>query len=238
MVLGKLSHVKQWPNQSSYTSNHLLAKRDEYPCHAKQWPTPTSLTFLPLPLDFNFTQEESWVALVKHIQDWLLNVVLDTHSQEWLWHSGSPSSWHIPYFCLDLGTQGYCWKGHLSKAGWIRWMLMVYIPRMWSHLLGAFSQRHWALFKEAYGRSSTVWSHCSTAWAYQQSAASFPTFFVHNFSPLSRHLSLSLAPIIAPTYSFGVLPYIYNPCMLVHVTLLGHFRTWESREGLTLYIII
>ena len=35
-------HVKQWPNQSSYTSNHLIAKRDEYPCHAKQWPTPTS----------------------------------------------------------------------------------------------------------------------------------------------------------------------------------------------------
>ena len=43
MVLGKLCHVKQWPNQSSYTSNHLIAKRDEYPCHAKQWPTPTSL---------------------------------------------------------------------------------------------------------------------------------------------------------------------------------------------------
>ena len=42
MVLGKLCHVKQWPNQSSYTSNHLIAKRDEYPCHAKQWPTPTS----------------------------------------------------------------------------------------------------------------------------------------------------------------------------------------------------
>ena len=42
MVLGKLRHVKQWPNQSSYTSNHLIAKRDEYPCHAKQWPTPTS----------------------------------------------------------------------------------------------------------------------------------------------------------------------------------------------------
>ena len=35
--------AKQWPNQSSYTSNHLIAKRDEYPCHAKQWPTPTSL---------------------------------------------------------------------------------------------------------------------------------------------------------------------------------------------------
>jgi len=28
---------------------------------------------------------ESWVALAEHIQDWLLNVVLDTHSQEWLW---------------------------------------------------------------------------------------------------------------------------------------------------------
>ena len=42
MVLGKLCHVNQWPNQSSYTSNHLIAKRDEYPCHAKQWPTPTS----------------------------------------------------------------------------------------------------------------------------------------------------------------------------------------------------
>ena len=42
MVLGKPRHVKQWPNQSSYTSNHLIAKRDEYPCHAKQWPTPTS----------------------------------------------------------------------------------------------------------------------------------------------------------------------------------------------------
>ena len=28
MVLGKLLHVKQWPNQSSYTSNHLIAKRD------------------------------------------------------------------------------------------------------------------------------------------------------------------------------------------------------------------
>ena len=38
-VLGKLRHVK---HQSSYTSNHLIAKRDEYPCHAKQWPTPTS----------------------------------------------------------------------------------------------------------------------------------------------------------------------------------------------------
>ena len=46
MVLGKLCHVNQWPNQSFYTSNHLVAKRDEYPCHAniaKQWPTPTSV---------------------------------------------------------------------------------------------------------------------------------------------------------------------------------------------------
>ena len=42
MVLGKLCHVKQWPNQSSYTCNHLIAKKDEYHCHAKQWPTPTS----------------------------------------------------------------------------------------------------------------------------------------------------------------------------------------------------
>ena len=30
-------------HQSSYTSNYLIAKRDEYPCHAKQWPTPTSI---------------------------------------------------------------------------------------------------------------------------------------------------------------------------------------------------
>ena len=42
MVLEKLCHVNQWPNQSSYTINHLIAKRDEYPCYAKQWPTPTS----------------------------------------------------------------------------------------------------------------------------------------------------------------------------------------------------
>ena len=46
MVLGKPCYVKQWPNQSSYTSNHLIAKRDEYPCHAKQWPTPTSFGLL------------------------------------------------------------------------------------------------------------------------------------------------------------------------------------------------
>ena len=57
MVNGKLHHVKQWPNQSSYTSNHLIAKRDKYPCHEKQWPTPTSVVwefyelFNDMPLD-------------------------------------------------------------------------------------------------------------------------------------------------------------------------------------------
>ena len=42
--------------------------------------------------------------------------------------SGSHSLQHIPYFCWDLGSCGtwrYCWKGHLSRAGWIRWVLMV-----------------------------------------------------------------------------------------------------------------
>jgi hypothetical protein len=44
-----------------------------------------NLTFLPLPPDFDSVQGEDWVALAKRIQDWLLKVVLDTHSQEWLW---------------------------------------------------------------------------------------------------------------------------------------------------------
>ena len=38
----KAPPCKAMANQSSYTSNYLIAKRDKYPCHAKQWPTPTS----------------------------------------------------------------------------------------------------------------------------------------------------------------------------------------------------
>ena len=67
---------------------------------------------------------------------------------------------------------------------------------------------------------------------------SFPTFFVHNFFPLSHCLSLSLVLLVAPTYSLGVLPYIYDHCTLVCVTLLCNLRMWESMEELTLYIII
>ena len=113
MVLEKLCHVNQWPNQSSYTSNHLIAKRDEYPCHAKQWPTPTSKMFMPC---------QWW----QPVNDWCKLYVQYHHQQ----HQPLPHCQEI--MCLSSPSCGQwlyttTFKGHtfaflgLHLTSWIHW---------------------------------------------------------------------------------------------------------------------
>jgi hypothetical protein len=72
---------------------------------------------LPLPRDFDFAQEKSWVALAERIQNWLLDVVLDTHSQEWLW--GREVFWIAfiaAYPLFPLGSW-LMWNSKISLEG-------------------------------------------------------------------------------------------------------------------------
>ncbi|KAM6499606.1 hypothetical protein JOM56_005114 [Amanita muscaria] len=43
------------------------------------------VSFLPLPLDFDYVQSESWKPLVDKISHWLTTIVIDQSTPEWLW---------------------------------------------------------------------------------------------------------------------------------------------------------
>jgi hypothetical protein len=45
----------------------------------------TTFPFLPLPRDFDCIRFESWAPVAGQIQEWLINIVANPRSQEWIW---------------------------------------------------------------------------------------------------------------------------------------------------------